>query len=56
MGITVMKIFILGGILPALWRKNKFFGFAEGSPYNEISDRKTNDIPPQMKVFNTVIP
>ena len=33
-----------------------FYGSAEASPSNEISDHITDDIPPQMNILNTVIP
>ena len=56
MGIIIFKIFIWGGVSSVLWSEITFDGSADALPSNKIYDHKTNDIPPQMKILNTVIP
>ena len=38
------------------WQKFMFYGSAEAPSQNEISDRKTDDLPPQITILNTVYP
>ena len=51
-GITVLEIFIWGGILSDIWSEIKFHGNVRAEPYNMISDHK----PPQRNHFDMVIP
>ena len=53
--ISIFKIFIWGGILLDIRWEITFYGSALGSPSNLISDRISDDIPPQMKILNTII-
>ena len=48
MGIAIFKFFIWGGISPDIRSEITFYGSADASPLNEISDRISNDIPPRM--------
>ena len=52
MGITVLKIVIWGGKSSVLWSQTAFNSSADVSQYN---DHKTEDLPPQMTILNTVI-
>ena len=52
MGITIFKFVIWGGISSDIRSEIMFYG----SALNKISDRISDDIPPQMKNLNTVIP
>ena len=54
-GITVFKIFIGGGILSDIRSEIWFCGDAQVEPLYVISDRISHNIPPQMKILNTVI-
>ena len=56
MGITIFKIFICGGISSDIRSEITFYGSAYASPSNLISDRISDDIPPQKKILNVVIP
>ena len=58
MGITALnfKFVILGSKLAVLWLQITFNGSADTLPENEISYRKTTDLPPQMTSLNAVIP
>ena len=49
MGITIFKIFFLGGISGYIQSEIMFY-------INKIFDHIYDDIPPQMKILNTVIP
>ena len=51
-----MKIVIWGGKPLVLWSQIAFYGSADASPWNEISDDKTDDLPPQMTSLKTIIP
>ena len=50
MGITIFKIFIVGGISSDISWEIMFYGSARKSMYNIISDLISDDIPRQMKV------
>ena len=52
MGITAFSFVIWGGKSAVLWSQITFYGFANASPYNDISNRKTADLPPQMTNLN----
>ena len=56
MGITAFKIVIWGGKSAVLRSQITFYGSADASPLNEISDHKTADLPPQMTNLNAVVP
>ena len=56
MGRTAFKFVILGGKSVVLRSQITFYGSADALPYNEISDCKTADLPPQMTNLNVVIP
>ena len=56
MGTTLFTFFILGGITSYIRSEIMFYGSADASPKNEISDHISDDIPPQMKIVNAVIP
>ena len=56
MGITIFKIFIWGGISSDVRLESTFYGSTRTLPSNVISDRLSDDIPPKMKILNTVIP
>ena len=47
MGITVLKTVIWGGKLSALCSHIAFYGLADVFQWNEISDHKTDDLPPK---------
>ena len=49
MGITAIKFVIWGGKSAVLRSQITFYGSADVSPQNEISDCKTADLPPQDK-------
>ena len=53
MGITVFQIFIWGGLSSVILLETTFYGSSDASPYNEISNHITDDIPPQMKILNS---
>ena len=55
-GITIFKYFIWGDIASYIRSEIMFYGSVDASPYNKISDRISDDIPPQIKKLNTVIP
>ena len=52
MGITILKIFIWGSISLDICLEITF----HGDTSNKISYRISADIPPQMRILNTVIP
>ena len=52
----VSKIFSWGDILSVLWSEILFYSYVPVPPLNKISNLKTDNIPPQMKTFITVIP
>ena len=56
MGITAFIFVILGGKLAVLQSQITFYGSADASLLNEILDRKTANLPPQMTNLNAVIP
>ena len=56
MRITIFKIIIWEGISSDIRSKITFYVSAHAAPLNEISDRISDDIPPKMKILNTVIP
>ena len=56
MGITVLEIVIRGGKSSVLWSRSAFYGSIGASPYNRIFIHKIDGLPPQMTIFNTVIP
>ena len=55
-GITVLKIDLWGGKLLVVWSQIAFYGYADMSLLNEISDHKTDDLPPPMSILSAVIP
>ena len=55
MGITILQFIIWGGISSNI-RSEIMFYSADASAKNKISDRISDDIPPQMRNLNTVIP
>ena len=55
-GITIFKFVIWGGISSDIRSEIMFYGSANASPKNKISDRISDDIPPQMTNLITVIP
>ena len=55
-GITVFKIFIWGGTSLEIWLEIGCYGDERVKPKNKISDLISNDIPPQMKILNMVVP
>ena len=55
-GDNCIKFVILGGNSAVLLSQITFYGSADASPLNEISDRKTADLPPQMTNLKAVIP
>ena len=56
MGITIFKILIWGGISSDIRSEITSYDSALASLQNYISDHMSNDIPPQKKILNTVIP
>ena len=56
MGTTIFQFVIWGGISSDIRSEIMFYGSANASPYNKISDRISDDIPPQMTNLNTVNP
>ena len=51
-----LKKFIWGGISSGIRSEIQFYGDSRAERYNMISERISDDIPPQMKNLNTVIP
>ena len=56
MRIIIFKIFIWGGIWSKFMFRNGVLQLRSRAIVKLISDRKFDDIFPQMKIFNTVIP
>ena len=56
MGITIFKIWIWGGISSDIGSEITFYDDAGAELFNVISECISDDIPPQMKILNTVIP
>ena len=55
MGITVLKTVIWGDKSSVLWSQIPFYGSANAHLKNKISIHKTDDLPPQMTILQTVI-
>ena len=45
-----IKVVFWGGKLSVLWLQIAYYGSASVSPYNEIPDYETDDLPPQMTI------
>ena len=56
MGMTVLKIVIWRGILLVLWPQIVFYGSTGASRLNEISDHKTDILPPPNNNFEHSFP
>ena len=56
LGITVFKIFIWGDISLDIWWEIKFYRDTRAESLNVISDRISDNIPPQLKILNMVFP
>ena len=56
MVITIFKIFILGGKWSYIMSEFSFTALLACSHRTTFSDCKSDDIPPQMKILNKVIP
>ena len=56
MRVTIFKIFIWGGISSYIWLEITFYTSTDMLRKNQISNHILDDIPPQMIIFNIVIP